>query len=63
LTLLVTIYHRSQQNPIQHQHLILPTAPYLLDDQPSTEHSIKVTKTRVPLNAMMGPQEYVMFSI
>jgi len=36
---------------------------YLLHEQPSTKHNIKMTETRVLLNVMMGPQGYMMFSI
>ena len=28
-------------------------------DLPNTKHNIKVTETRVPLNAMMAPQRYM----
>jgi len=47
----------SSSNSVTHLNkiLFLPKTPYL----PSTKHNIKVTETRVPLNATMAPQGYM----
>ena len=47
----------SSGNSVTHLNkiLFLPKTPYL----PSTKHNIKVTETRVPLNATMAPHGYM----